>query len=123
MIQLTAAILGIQLAVTAAMWGGYCLTVCECNSACERKHAPVRQKGQLLCAKLVLIKQHMVVAGPVGALDPRMAVEVEVKLCWVADVPVNQGSCRCPGETSGNLSSISHEACISGRSTSLAHIA
>jgi len=36
----------------------------------------------------------MVVARPVGALDASMTVQVEVKLCGVADVPVNQSACR-----------------------------
>ena len=35
----------------------------------------------------------MVVARPVGALDASMTVQVEIKLCGVADVPVNQSAC------------------------------
>ena len=33
-------------------------------------------------------------ARPVGSLDTSMAVQVEVKLCGVADVPVNQSACN-----------------------------
>ena len=54
---------------------------------------PEGHEGQLLGAKLVLIQQYMGVARPVGALDASMAVQVEVKLCGVADVPVNQSAC------------------------------
>jgi len=54
---------------------------------------PEGHEGQLLGAKLVLIQQHMVVTRPVGALDASMTVQVEVKLCGVADVPVNQSAC------------------------------
>ncbi len=35
----------------------------------------------------------MVVARPVGALDASMTVQVEIKLCGVANVPVNQSAC------------------------------
>lgn len=59
----------------------------------QGRRIPVGEKLQLLGTKLVLIQQDMVVARPVGALDTSMAVQVEVELCGVADVPVNQSSC------------------------------
>lgn len=66
----------------------------ECYRDVETTSAtPVGEQLQLLSSKLVLIQQHMVVAGPVGALDPSMAVQVEVKLCRVANVPIHQGTC------------------------------
>ena len=56
--------------------------------------SPVGEELQLLGTKLVLIQQDMVVAGSVGALNARMAVQVEVKLCGVADVTVHQSTCN-----------------------------
>ena len=57
------------------------------------REAPEGHESQVLGAKLVLIQQDVVVARAVGALDAGMAVQVEVKLCGVADVPVYQSTC------------------------------
>lgn len=51
----------------------------------------------------------MVVARPVGALDASMAVQVEVKLCRVADVPVNQSACRVPNTTFSLVKKLNHD--------------
>lgn len=59
----------------------------------QESDIPVGEELKLLRTKLVLIQQDMVVARPVGALNTGMAVQVEVKLCGVADVPVDQSSC------------------------------
>ena len=59
----------------------------------QENYQPVGEKLKLLGAKLDLVQQDMVVARPVGALNTGMAVQVEVELCGVADVPVNQSSC------------------------------
>ena len=56
--------------------------------------SPVGQELQLLSTKLVLVQEHMVVAGAVGALNTGMAVQVEVELSGVADGPVHQSTCR-----------------------------
>ena len=53
---------------------------------------PEGHESQVLGAKLILIQQDMVVAGTVGALNAGVAVQVEVKLCGVADVPVYEST-------------------------------
>ena len=59
----------------------------------RKSNQPVGKKLKLLGSKFVLIQQDMVVARPVGTLNTGMAVQVEVELCRVADVPVNQSPC------------------------------
>ncbi len=57
----------------------------------------------------------MVVAGPVGALDAGMAVQVEVKLCRVADVPVNQRACTTQEVGQGPMCTFLQEQAEAGK--------
>ena len=65
-----------------------------CSSSNQHSQVPVGEELQLLGTKLGLIEQDMVMARPVGSLDSSMAVQVEVELGGVADVPVDQSACN-----------------------------
>jgi hypothetical protein len=62
-------------------------------TACLSTALPVRQDLQAVGGEAVLIEQHVVVRGPVGALDAGVAVEVEVEFIRVDDVAVDKDTC------------------------------
>ncbi len=62
-------------------------------SECMQESTLVGQGLQLVRLHPVLVQQHVVVRGARGALDARVAVQVEVELGGVRNAPVHHRAC------------------------------
>lgn len=61
------------------------------------------QALQLVGVKVVVVPQHVVVAGPTCSLNALVATQVEVKLCRVRNSHINGGACRNVARLAGLL--------------------